>query len=80
MEIKLIANRIALHPEQLEYVFEHICNDYRDSFCVDWNRNTPALYRKNLFEKITLEGIKIKKKKKKTKSVSFSDDEDGVIT
>lgn len=80
MELKLIANRIALDPDQMEYVFEHICDQYRDSLCVDMHFNTPAMYRKNIFEKIDLEsaessdgddvdgsGKKKKKKKKKGK-------------
>lgn len=65
MELKLIANRIALHPDQMEEVFEKVCNQYRDSLCVDLNFNTPAVFRKNVFEKINLKQETDDKKKKK---------------
>jgi hypothetical protein len=65
IELKLIANRIALHPEQMEDVFENHCNQYRDSLCVDLHFNTPAMFRKNVFTKIDLIPLKVKKEKKK---------------
>jgi hypothetical protein len=65
IELKLIANRIALHPEQMEDVFENHCNPYRDSLCVDLHFNTPAMFRKNVFTKIDLIPLKVKKEKKK---------------
>ena len=69
IELKLIANRIALHPEQMEDVFENHCNQYRDSLCVDLHFNTPAMYRKNIFTKIDLKPLQTKKKKEKNKDI-----------
>lgn len=54
MELKLIANRIGLKPDELEYIFENICNEYRDSLCVDLHYKTPAKLRKNIFQKIKM--------------------------
>jgi hypothetical protein len=53
-ELKLIASRIGLKQEMLSHVFEHTCNEYRDSLCVDLNINTPAHFRKNIFEPIDM--------------------------
>jgi len=51
-ELKLIANRIGLKPDMLTNIFETTCNQYRDSLCVDFNQNSPSIFRKNIFEKI----------------------------
>jgi len=54
-ELKLIANRIGLKPDTLTHIFENICNQYRDSLCVDLNINTPAVFRKNIFEPLKID-------------------------
>lgn len=54
-ELKLISNRIGLKPEEVENIFENTCNQYRDFLTVDLHINTPATYRKNLFEKIDIQ-------------------------
>ena len=66
IELKMISNRIGLKPEQLEYIFENICTGHRDSLTVDFNHNSPALFRKNLFEKIDEKKINNIGKKIKT--------------
>ena len=53
-ELKLIANRIGLKPETLTHIFETICTGYRDSLCVDFNQNTPSVFRRNIFEPINV--------------------------
>lgn len=54
MELKLIANRVGMKPDDLEYIFENICNEYRDSLCIDLHINTPSLLRKNIFQPIKM--------------------------
>ena len=51
-EMKLIASRIGLKPECLEDIFMNICNDFRDSLCVDLHHESPAFLRKNIWEVI----------------------------
>ena len=76
-ELKTIANRIGLKPEQLEYIFDNICTGHRDSLMVDFNHNSPALFRKNIFEKIDEKLINsIGKKIKSSKYTAESLDED----
>ena len=53
-----------MSPDQLVYIFENICNGFRDSLCVDFHNNSPAFLRKNLFEPINLSDIKVQKSKK----------------
>lgn len=53
-ELKLISNRIGLESEQVERIFETQCNGYRDSLCIDFNINTPARFRKNIFETLDI--------------------------
>jgi hypothetical protein len=57
-ELRLIANRVAMEPTELEYIFDNICTGHRDSLCIDFNKDTPAHLRKNLFEKIDPGDIK----------------------
>jgi hypothetical protein len=57
-ELRLIANRVAMEPTELEYIFDNICTGHRDSLCIDFNKDTPAHLRKNLFEKIDPDNIK----------------------
>ena len=70
-ELKTIANRIGLKPEQLEYIFENICTGHRDSLMVDFNHNSPAVFRKNIFEKIDENLIYSIGRKIKTNKQSF---------
>ena len=58
MELKMIANRVGMKASELECIFDKICNQYRDSLCIDLNYNSPALLRKNLWEKIDPNSIK----------------------
>ena len=57
-ELRLIANRIAMSPDELEYIFNNYCSGHRDSLTVDFHKDTPAFLRKNLFEKIDPGDIK----------------------
>lgn len=57
-ELRLIANRIAMSPDELEYIFGNICTGYRDSLTVDFHKDTPAFLRKNIFEAIDLKNVK----------------------
>lgn len=52
MELKIIANRVGFKPSDLEYIFENICDQYRDSLCIDLTYNTPAKLRKNIWTKL----------------------------
>ena len=54
MELKLISNRIGMKPSDIDYIFENICDQYRDSLCVDLTYNTPAKLRKNIWTKIKM--------------------------
>jgi hypothetical protein len=52
MELKIIANRVGYTAKEIEYIFENICNKYRDSLCIDLTANSPAELRKNLWQVI----------------------------
>ena len=78
-ETRLIANRICMSPDQLVYIFEHICNGYRDSLCVDFHKDTPAFLRKNLWEPRNLSDIKVQKSKKNNYKNADTDDENQII-
>jgi hypothetical protein len=54
MELKTIANRVGYTSTQLEYIFENVCDEYRDSLCIDLHINAPAILRKNLWEPFEL--------------------------
>lgn len=54
MELKTIANRVGYTATQLDYIFEHICGEYRDSLCIDLHIHTPSILRKNLWEPFEL--------------------------
>ena len=54
----MIANRVGMRAEELEYIFDNICTEYRDSLCIDLHYKTPALLRKNIWEPIDLTNIK----------------------
>jgi hypothetical protein len=43
---------------ELEYIFDNICSEYRDSLCIDLNYNTPAILRKNLWKEIDIQSIR----------------------
>ena len=45
-ELKLISNRIGLEPDQLQEIFEAQCIGKRNSLMVDFNVNSPAIFRK----------------------------------
>jgi hypothetical protein len=53
-ELKLIANRVGIKPPDIDYIFENICNQYRDSLCIDLTFNSPAKLRKNIWSKIKM--------------------------
>jgi hypothetical protein len=53
-ELKIIASRIGLKADTLTDVFEKHCPKYRDSLTVDFNPGTPAVFRKNIFEKLDI--------------------------
>ena len=52
--MKLIANKVGEEYEDLEYIFDNICTDFRDSLCIDLKRNSPHKLRKNLWTPIVL--------------------------
>ncbi len=54
VELKTISNRVGYTAKALDYIFENICTDYRDSLCIDHHYNSPAVLRKNLWSKIDL--------------------------
>jgi hypothetical protein len=54
MELQTIANRVGLSAKALNYIYENICTEYRDSLCIDHNINTPSFLRKNLWEPFKL--------------------------
>ena len=54
-ELKLISNRIGLEPSQVVDFFENKCEKHTDSLMVDFNPHSPAVFRKNIFEKLDLE-------------------------
>ena len=58
MELKMIANRVGMKASELEYIFDAICNEYRDSLCIDLNYKAPSLLRKNLWQVIDPDSIK----------------------
>jgi hypothetical protein len=53
-ELKLIANRIGLEPDQVIEIFETDLKGHRDSLMVDFTENSPAVFRKNIFEKLDI--------------------------
>ena len=71
-ELKMIANRVGMRAEELEYIFDNICTEYRDSLCIDLHYKTPALLRKNIWEPIDLTNIKARTIKPK-RGVSFKE-------
>ncbi len=72
-ELKMIANRVGMKAEELEYIFDNICIDYRDSLCIDLHYKTPALLRKNIWHTIDTDDIKVRKTKK---TIRFKEPED----
>lgn len=54
MELRTIAHRVGYSAKALDYIFEHVCTEHRDSLCIDHHHNSPAVLRKNLWEKIEL--------------------------
>jgi hypothetical protein len=63
-ELSLISNRVGMQAKELSYIFDNICNQYRDSLCIDLNNNTPAYIRKNLWDTLDIEDIRNKIKVK----------------
>ena len=53
---KLLSKKIGLEEEDLRELFKTILKGDKDSLCVDMTDKTPARYRKNLFEPISVEG------------------------
>ena len=72
-ELKMIANRVGMRAEELEYIFDNICTEYRDSLCIDLHYKTPALLRKNIWQTIDTDDIKVRKTKK---TIRFKEPED----
>ena len=58
MELKMIANRVGMKASELEYIFDNVCSEYRDSLCIDLNYNTPTILRKNLWKEIDIQSIR----------------------
>jgi hypothetical protein len=54
MELKTMSNRVGFSAKALDHIFENVCSDYRDSLCIDHHYKSPAVLRKNLWEKIDL--------------------------
>lgn len=55
LELSNIANRCGMAPDDMHYIFKHICNGTYDSLFVDKTIGTPAPLRKNVFQPIILE-------------------------
>ena len=72
-ELKMIANRVGMRADELEYIFDNICIDYRDSLCIDLHYKTPALLRKNIWQPIDVSDIKVHKPKR---TIRFKEPED----
>ena len=53
-ELKLIYGRIGLEPDQLLEIFDNQCSGYRDSLMVDFTKDSPAMFRKNIWEKLDI--------------------------
>ena len=53
-ELKTIANRVGFTASQLDWIFENVCAEYRDSVCIDRHINAPSVLRKNLWEPFEL--------------------------
>ncbi len=56
-ELKMIAKRAGMKAEELEYIFENICTDYRHSLCIDLPFKTPEILRKNIWKPNDLTSI-----------------------
>jgi len=54
MELTQIANRCGMDPENMHYIFEHICNGNYDSLFIDKTIGTPFPLRRNIYEPIEL--------------------------
>lgn len=48
------SKKVGLEAEDLKYIFKHICTGPKDSFCIDLTDNSPAPFRKNMFEPLDL--------------------------
>jgi len=56
LEMNTIANRIGMEPEDLRYIFEHICTGRYDNLMVDMTPDCkPGMkLRKNIYEPIVM--------------------------
>lgn len=54
MEMTQIANRVGLDPDDMKYIFKHICNKPFDHLMVDLTLGTPYPLRRNIYEPIVL--------------------------
>ena len=55
LELSNIANRCGMNPDDMHYIFKHICNGIYDSLMVDKTIGTSAPLRKNVFQKIEMD-------------------------
>jgi len=53
IQLSHMAKKFNILPQQLKYVFNHICKERTDSFCIS-DVTSHARYRKNIFEKIEI--------------------------
>ena len=72
-ELKMITNRVGMRADELEYIFDNICIDYRDSLCSDLHYKTPILLRKNIWQPINVSDTKVHKPKR---AIRFKEPED----
>ena len=55
--MNIIANRIGMPPDDLRYIFKHICKGRYDSFMIDLSADCKPewKYRKNVYEPISID-------------------------
>ena len=53
-EVSLIANRVGMEKEDLNHIFNHICNGTYDSLMVDFTIDSPYKLRKNVYQPIQM--------------------------
>jgi hypothetical protein len=54
-ELTMIENRVGCEPGYLREMFKTVADGHYDSICIDLIKDTPAKYRKNIFEIIEAE-------------------------
>lgn len=54
-ELKTIARRVGMKKEMMIDLWDQLLTKKRDTLCLDLSENTPAPYRRNLFEKIEVD-------------------------